>query len=204
MKFCPACDQKYADDTLNFCLEDGVGLSTVSFSDRETIAMGQPRATAPTAYHQPSGVLSTAGQFGSPTPKSTSRAWVWVLLILGVMVVMCGGGSVLIYTLMPEKSAYVVGNGVTGPNSSPGNAVSSSKTPDKERAPLKMENFERLKTGMTYQQVVELLGVEGELISESGSGAYKTGVYWWRGNDSGVISIIFMNDKLFSKTKTGL
>lgn len=203
MKFCPACNQKYADDTLNFCLEDGVGLSTLALSDRETIAMGQAYTTSPPAHGQPTGGLSTAREHGSPMAKATSRAWIWVVLILGVLVVMCGGGSALVYVLIPEENSVFGDNGATRADSLPGIAVSNTTTPGKVTKALKIENFERLKTGMTYPEVVDLLGVEGELISESGSGTYKTGVYWWRGDNSGVISIIFMNDKLFSKTRTG-
>jgi hypothetical protein len=203
MKFCPACNHKYADDTLNFCLKDGVGLSTVSSSEHETIAMGPPRATGPTAFQPSGGSLTPAGQFGAE-PKPKSRVWVWVVLILGVLMMFCGGGSVLLYTLIPETDDYVFDDNIFESKPPPGNTSPNETKPDKKTGKLRMENFEQLKNGMTYREAVEILGVEGDLISESGSGSFQSTVYMWRGDDFAVISVIFMNDKLFSKTKTGL
>ncbi len=39
MKRCPTCQRRYADDTLNFCLEDGATLATVNPSTDETLTL---------------------------------------------------------------------------------------------------------------------------------------------------------------------
>src|SRR5215204_4552033 len=43
MKYCPICHESYADETLNFCLEDGSNLVTEEFiSNSPTIAFRSP------------------------------------------------------------------------------------------------------------------------------------------------------------------
>jgi hypothetical protein len=47
MKRCPTCQRRYADETLNFCLEDGAPLVEVNPSTQETLALetGEPPPT---------------------------------------------------------------------------------------------------------------------------------------------------------------
>lgn len=47
MKHCPTCQRRYADDTLNFCLEDGAPLAPVNPSTDETLTLdaGEPPPT---------------------------------------------------------------------------------------------------------------------------------------------------------------
>jgi hypothetical protein len=46
MKVCPVCNQKYTDESLNFCLNDGTTLTT-SGGEQPTIMMDNPRKTNP-------------------------------------------------------------------------------------------------------------------------------------------------------------
>src|SRR6476620_2045449 len=100
MKICPRCQKTYTDDNLNFCLDDGVVLQQMSSGQQEppaTVFMNQPRPTDP----QPAMTSPQTGQqpawntapqqYGGP-PKKSSKTWTWVLLILGLVVLVCGGG----------------------------------------------------------------------------------------------------------------
>ncbi|HEX3101959.1 MAG TPA: hypothetical protein VHQ01_09215 [Pyrinomonadaceae bacterium] len=114
MKICPRCQKTYTDDNLNFCLEDGSVLAqaaapppqTLHINDPQTIQMNDPRST-----QQPSMPSQAGGQPGSQPggqpgwnvapqqysmqpPKKSSKTWIWVLLILGLVVLLCGGGLV--------------------------------------------------------------------------------------------------------------
>lgn len=95
MKICPTCRRTYDDDGLNFCLEDG---SVLTFSAMDsaapTIVMNPTRPTDPS---QQAGRIQTswdaqnhAGYSTQPKKKS-SKAWIWVLGIFGLMVLVCGG-----------------------------------------------------------------------------------------------------------------
>ncbi|MBK8467076.1 MAG: hypothetical protein IPL32_14745 [Chloracidobacterium sp.] len=102
MKICPRCQKTYADDNLNFCLEDGSVLTAAASGQilPETLVMNEPRITQP----QPSPGTSTSGsppnwqqqpqQYAMQPPKKSSKAWLWVLGILGILILLCGGGFV--------------------------------------------------------------------------------------------------------------
>lgn len=47
MKICPVCNQKYTDESLNFCLNDGTTLTTSGDEPPPTVIMDAPRKTNP-------------------------------------------------------------------------------------------------------------------------------------------------------------
>lgn len=86
-------------------------------------------------------------------------------------------------------------------NSSPTTANSPTST-----AGVTMANFNRLQTGMTYAQVVKILGKEGEKSGELGSNetAFKIVMYQWAGDGDAKIHAFFKDGKLDSKLQFGL
>ena len=126
MKICPTCRKTYSDDGLNFCLEDGSVLTIAANDVPETVMMNQPRYTDPNAGEAGQGVRTSYGDQGgySMQPKKSSKTWIWVLGILGVLVLGCGGsfGAFLIYV------ASITPDANKGPVPSPTRS-SSSPTP---------------------------------------------------------------------------
>ncbi len=96
MKICPRCQKTYADDSLNFCLEDGSTLSQMAgVQPPPTVQMQQafPTQQGPgQPMGQPTWNVGQQQPYSLQPPKRSSKAWVWVLLILGVLVLLCGGG----------------------------------------------------------------------------------------------------------------
>lgn len=96
MKICPTCRRTYDDDGLNFCLEDGTVLTFSAIdAGAPTIVMNPPRPTNPSP--QGSGIQTSwdaqnPGGYSMQPKKKSSKAWIWVLGILGVLVLVCGGG----------------------------------------------------------------------------------------------------------------
>lgn len=97
MKICPRCQKTYTDDNLNFCLEDGSVLTQASASaPPDTVMMPTPQVTQP--QQAPPGqagaqqAWNTAPQPYAMQPKKSSKTWLWVVAILGVLVLVCGGG----------------------------------------------------------------------------------------------------------------
>ena len=104
MKICPRCQKTYTDDNLNFCLDDGVVLQQTSGNEPPaTVFMNQPPPTdphpaiqaQPTMQSQQPAWNTAPQQYGAPPAKKSSKAWLWVLLILGVIVIGCGTLSVV-------------------------------------------------------------------------------------------------------------
>jgi hypothetical protein len=145
MKICPRCQKTYTDDNLNFCLEDGTVLTTASAASMpDTLLMGEPRPTQPQQpmASQPGSqpgvqpAWNTPQNYSMQPPKRASKTWVWVLLILGLVVLLCGGGLIGLL-FFAASQADKTGNSVDmnkgvnqtpGTNKSPGSTNSSDRT----------------------------------------------------------------------------
>ncbi|MBE7082180.1 MAG: DUF3862 domain-containing protein [Clostridiales bacterium] len=71
---------------------------------------------------------------------------------------------------------------------------------------LNRENYSKIRTGMSYTQVVEVLeGHEGEMDTSSSFGGYTLAYYTWS-NSSGSKCIVvgFENGKVCAKSQYGL
>jgi len=80
-----------------------------------------------------------------------------------------------------------------------------SKTVIQEPKVITMEKFLQLKEGMSYTDVVSIIGEEGDLSSSSEIAGYKTVLYTWKGTSLGSNMIAtFQNDKMVSKSQFGL
>lgn len=154
MKICPTCRKTYADDNLNFCLEDGSVLTFASNEPPATVMMGQPRPTDPTAVFPSTsnqGIQSTFGQqasqpYSMQQPKKSSKAWLWIVGIVGIVLLLCGGGFAgLLFIGMQanqnqaNNSSYPPpnnGRGNTGPSPAPSPFSSTTSSSDVETVDL--------------------------------------------------------------------
>ncbi|MBS6860352.1 MAG: DUF3862 domain-containing protein [Clostridiales bacterium] len=71
-----------------------------------------------------------------------------------------------------------------------------------------MSEFKRIETGMTYDEVVEIVGTDGELstsVDMFGS-ELKTEMYVWRGNGSigSNANVTFQGGTVIAKSQVGL
>lgn len=114
MKICPNCRKTYTDDGLNFCLDDGSVLQFAS-SDAppDTVMMQQPLVTdpGPATVRQPT-VNSTWQQTPqySVQPKKSSKTWLWVVGVLGIGLLLCGGGVAGFFVLAMMNTEPTVAN----------------------------------------------------------------------------------------------
>lgn len=68
-----------------------------------------------------------------------------------------------------------------------------------------LEKFNQVETGMTYEEVVEIMGAEGEVISSAEIMGTVSTIYSWQGKDAfSSVIITFLGDAVESKTQTGL
>src|SRR5690242_9733925 len=99
MKVCPRCQKTYTDDNLNFCLEDGSVLNSVNAAPPPpTNPMSAPPPTQqqggfqqPQPAQQQNWNVQPQQPYSMQPRKKSSKSWIWVLLILGVLVLLCGG-----------------------------------------------------------------------------------------------------------------
>ena len=80
---------------------------------------------------------------------------------------------------------FAAGMGNSGTSSGPSKA---SETPEPTNKPtISLEEFNAIETGMTYEEVVAIVGSEGEMLSEVDMGVgdeYVTRMYTWEGEGS--------------------
>jgi len=139
MKICPRCQRTYTDDNLNFCLDDGVVLQQAGAPAEPpaTVFMNQPPATNPQVQQRTQPPTQTTiqptwntgpQQFGVPAKKS-SKAWVWVLLILGAVVLLCGGGLVGLFVYIASQTntnTVATNTATTNSKTTPGNKTTTN------------------------------------------------------------------------------
>lgn len=133
MKICPRCQKTYTDENLNFCLEDG-DPSADGRSSAAADGQMNPPATNP---NQPQWNTAPQQQYGGAPAKKSSKAWIWVLLILGVVILLCGGGFGLLayigYKSEQSKNTVVTTtNTSTTPRTTSTNKSTSTTTSDRD------------------------------------------------------------------------
>jgi len=76
---------------------------------------------------------------------------------------------------------------------------------------ITLDEYNQIKNGMSYQQVVSIIGVEGESISENSMdgipGVMKsvsTKAYLWQNSDGSNMMVMFQNNKMIQKSQFGL
>ena len=86
--------------------------------------------------------------------------------------------------------------------------TSTTSTPAPEPTPtsrkgVTLANYNKLQTGMSYSEVVEILGSPGKKISDE-TAAPNTITYMWGGDQVGNIRVTFQNDRLLQKSEYGM
>ncbi len=89
----------------------------------------------------------------------------------------------------------------SSPSSS--DTTTSDSTSD-SKSELTLAKYNKIKEGMSYKEVVEILGSEGVEQMSSGSGRYRVTSYKWDGDNYAFITVIFTGDKETSKVQYGL
>jgi len=72
-------------------------------------------------------------------------------------------------------------------------------------AGVTLSNYTQLKKGMSYAEVVKILGKEGTNTGAKHSlPGTKVAQYLWNGEDGGSMTALFQNNRLISKAQSGL
>ncbi|MBS1797280.1 MAG: DUF3862 domain-containing protein [Acidobacteria bacterium] len=106
---------------------------------------------------------------------------------------------------LANKSQTPTSSPSSSPGSSPGSSPAASPKSSNGKAELTMDKYNQIKNGMSYKDVVAIIGSEGTETMSSGEGKYKVTSYQWKGGgDFEYIYAVFMGDKLSSKTQANL
>lgn len=167
MKICPKCQKTYADENLNFCLNDGTLLTRTSQPEDAlpaTVFMSPPPPDPNNNFSIQSTVQNDwnkRDQFSMQQPPKKSKTWIWILGILGGLFLLCGGGLVgfiaLVANINENKSNTII---------SEKREISASPSV----APEEKDNFEKIDLSVFDQKFPEYGSLEykaDELIMSS-------------------------------------
>lgn len=84
--------------------------------------------------------------------------------------------------------------------------LSSSGNSSLQEESITLDEFYQIETGMTYSEVVEIIGCDGELMSESSLIDSTYQIYTWKGSGSigANANVSFANGAVTSKAQSGL
>lgn len=204
MKQCPQCRETYSDDSLNFCLNDGTPLSVVS--DAATAVF--PGGTISTAPTTQINYVPTQMAGGVPTafepPRKKSKAWIWVLLILGAVALLCGGGLVGLFILGSRSQSVANVSTYTPPASVTPDADPSPFLSSKGEYDLTMAKYNQIKDSTTRKEAEQILGGPGNELSNMNVMGKTYATVQWEGDNYSSVIISFENDKITFRSQAGL
>ena len=154
MKICPKCQKTYSDESLNFCLNDGAALVPAVRTENalpETVFMNQPRPTNPNDNPaRPTNFQNNPNNWSNPNqsamPVKKSKTWLWVVGILGVLVLLCGGGLIGFVALVANvdnKNSNIVYNANTKTSNSSSNLRIDLPTKNGSAKTIDLELFNK-------------------------------------------------------------
>lgn len=127
----------------------------------------------------------------APAPKKSHKKIIIIVIVIIVLVALIG------------SCASGAGNKSDNSNSSSSTASQSTQQ-DKDSTKIDAGKFAKIENGMTYDEVVSIIGSEGSEQSTNEIGGIKTTMYEWESDGWGVATITFQNGKVTNKTQFGV
>jgi len=125
-----------------------------------------------------------------------------LLLVIGVIVAATISGGPA--TTRKQPAAESTEERAIVPSRAAEPEPASTTAPARPSSGLTYENYLRLKEGMTYAEVVEILGTTGEELSRSDIAGYTTVMYSWQKWTGANMNAMFQNGRLVTKAQFGL
>jgi len=126
-----------------------------------------------------------------------------LFVVLLSLFVICLGAIPLIWMVF---CAYEIAQQPKSELQKPPQSTNTIATPKPIRPVITQSQYAQLQSGMSYRQVVNVLGVSGEELSRNQIAGYENVMYQWMnpGLFSGGMNAMFQNDCLIQKSQYGL
>lgn len=138
-----------------------------------------------------------------PPEKQSGSGKVFMIVggsFFGLFLLCCGcGGLVALFDDSEPSSDVALDNVVPGKESSESSSFEVVSSPS-----LTKETFDLCQTGMSYDQVVAIVGPPESTLSETDIGGIRTIMYQWKGGFVANANMTFQDGKLVSKAQFGL
>ena len=122
--------------------------------------------------------------------------WFWLIIVVVIIAIIIGGTQ----------------GGTTNTSTEPANNTETAATEENttstetnQNVRVTLEQYNQIKNGMTYDEVVSVFGGKESTSSESEVAGIKSEIKTWNGNGTfSVATIGFTNGEVSSKSQTGL
>lgn len=143
-------------------------------------------------------VLGVVALF-KPLPRIwlRSRGMAAVAMVLGVGSCVAGGAMMPPVTEEPNRPSPPDDRSAEAP-------AAKAKARPNPMVKITAEEYAQISSGMTYEQVVEIIGEPGEEISSSDVAGISTVAYSWQNFNGSNAMLMFQDDALIQKSQFGL
>jgi hypothetical protein len=108
----------------------------------------------------------------------------------------------------PSNSSNIIAPNVAQASppdlSSDSSSLSTPSAPQAIPPIVTRQKYNQITEGMSYSDVVEIIGTVGEELSSNAIAGYITVMYQWENSDGSNMNAMFQNDKLITKAQIGL
>jgi len=88
------------------------------------------------------------------------------------------------------------------------NTVQFTEKPDQSAElfhhPIYVTEYSAIKTGMSYNRVVKIIGIEGREITSAALNGFTSATYLWSNENGSSLGIVFQNGRVISKSQNWL
>ncbi len=141
MKRCPTCQTTYADDSLQFCLQDGTPLAQIpnqnspNYFNTESETVVSPKRVEPIRFEPPSSYQTNDASWQPNEPvvvekrekKKSNTAAIVTLSVLGTVLLLGLGGLGAWLYFANKKTQVAVAVNATAPQNRPSNANAANQ-----------------------------------------------------------------------------
>lgn len=126
--------------------------------------------------------------------------WFWLIVVI-IIIAIIGGSQTSTNNTQTSAGAETTSNTqTTTMNNNTGTTTSTN-----DDVEVTLEQYNQIKDGMTYDEVLEIFGGKETTSSESEIAGIKSEIKTWNGNGTfSVVTIGFTDGEVSSKSQTGL
>lgn len=143
------------------------------------------------------GEAPGAGSEPAMPPAKKGKLGKGCLVVVGIIVLLIVIGAI-------AGGGEKAGNNSTASGTETAADTSAADASEAEAPSLSMDGYNRLKNGMTFDQVTAIVGQPSQEMSRNEIAGTETVMYMWEGSLGANMNAMFQNGKMIQKAQFGL
>ena len=147
----------------------------------------------------PNRLEQAMSKHSDSTPQKKHRGLIVVIIVAVILIAIAAAGNGA-----SNGSSNSSGDSASQSQDSANNPAASDSSASDSSAKIDADKFAKIESGMTYDQVKEIIGSDGTEQSTSAVGNTTTTIYEWDSDSFGVATVTFQDDKVVNKAQAGV